>query len=72
MLGQAVAENVADRLYAIITPKIIGSSGITAISADLASTISQAKKLINVETKRMGDDILITGIFENKIKRGKL
>ncbi len=72
LLGQAVTENVADRLYVIITPKIIGRSGITAISAELASTISQAKKLINVETKRMGDDILITGIFEDKIKRGKL
>jgi len=72
LLGQAVSENIADRLYVIITPKIIGMSGITAISADLASTISQAKKLINVETKHMGDDILITGIFEDKIKQGKL
>lgn len=61
LIGNAIAESLADRIYAIIAPKIIGSSGISSVGVEIAPEITSALDLINVEYRKLGTDILITG-----------
>jgi len=61
LIGNAIAEGVADRIYAIISPKIIGHSGISSVGAEIAPDITSALDLADVEYRKLGTDFLITG-----------
>ncbi|MCD6418150.1 bifunctional diaminohydroxyphosphoribosylaminopyrimidine deaminase/5-amino-6-(5-phosphoribosylamino)uracil reductase RibD [bacterium] len=61
MIASALSEKVADRIYAIISPKIIGENGISAVSAITGKNISEAIRLSDVEIRRLGQDVVIIG-----------
>lgn len=61
LIGSAIVENIADRIYAIVTPKIIGTSGIDAVGAKITKVIDDLINLHNVEIKRLGHDVMISG-----------
>lgn len=61
LIGSAISEKIADRIYAIIAPKIVGNTGISAIGTEIAKSIDKALKLDDVEMEKSGVDIIITG-----------
>lgn len=65
IFASAIAEDMVDRIYAIIAPKLIGSSGIDAIGAEVSTTIGDAIELEEVEYRRMGKDMILTGSMPN-------
>ncbi len=53
---------LADRVYAFIAPKIVGGAqGYTPIGGEGSSTIEEGWQLTAVETKLLGQDLLVTG-----------
>ena len=67
-------QGLADEIYVYITPKILGGSGSVDISGPMAELI-EAVGLHNVDIKRFGDDVRISGfarevIGENSIVEG--
>jgi diaminohydroxyphosphoribosylaminopyrimidine deaminase/5-amino-6-(5-phosphoribosylamino)uracil reductase len=67
-------QGLADEIYVYIAPKILGGSGSVDISGPMAELI-EAVGLHNVDIKRFGDDVRISGfarevIGENSIVEG--
>ena len=53
---------LVDKIYAFIAPKIIGGEkSLTSVEGEGFLKLSEAISLKNVETERLGDDILIKG-----------
>ncbi len=53
---------LADRVYAFIAPKIVGGAqGYTPIGGEGSSIIEEGWQLTAVETKLLGQDLLVTG-----------
>ena len=68
LIGAAFEEKVADRIYAIVSPKIIGSSGINSVEVRLTATMDDVLGLDDVTVKKLGEDVLITGIPKYKVR----
>ncbi len=60
LIGSALREKVADRIYAIVAPSIIGIAGIHFANFISGASINEALQLVDVEYKRIGRDILIS------------
>jgi diaminohydroxyphosphoribosylaminopyrimidine deaminase/5-amino-6-(5-phosphoribosylamino)uracil reductase len=52
---------LADKVHAIIAPKIIGGAAYPAVAGDGIARMSDAISLRDVEIERMGDDAVIVG-----------
>ncbi len=65
LIGSAIKEGVVDRIYAIVSPKLIGSAGTPAVDAPLAPKIEQAITLAEPEVRRLGEDILLSARLRN-------
>jgi len=63
--AQAIADQVINKIYAFIAPKIIGGDGINPIGNLVIDRMSNAKLLTNVHIKTIGDDILVTGYLKD-------
>jgi diaminohydroxyphosphoribosylaminopyrimidine deaminase/5-amino-6-(5-phosphoribosylamino)uracil reductase len=63
--AQAIADQVINKIYAFIAPKIIGGDGINPIGNLGIDRMANAKLLTNVHIKTIGDDILVTGYLKD-------
>jgi len=63
LLGEAISQNSADRIYAIVAPKIIGSAGVPSIDCEIASSIKDSNILKDIEYKKLGQDMVISARF---------
>lgn len=61
LAAQAIQDQVIQKIYAFIAPKIVGGDGINPIGKIGIDLMSQAKLLSNISVKSIGEDILITG-----------
>ena len=52
---------LADKVHAIIAPKIVGGSAYPAVAGEGAARMADAWALRDVAVERLGDDVLITG-----------
>jgi len=52
---------LADKVHAIIAPKIVGGTAYPAVAGEGAARMSEALLLHEVGVDRLGDDVLITG-----------
>ncbi|MBI2723567.1 MAG: bifunctional diaminohydroxyphosphoribosylaminopyrimidine deaminase/5-amino-6-(5-phosphoribosylamino)uracil reductase RibD [Chloroflexi bacterium] len=55
------AAGLVDRVHAIIAPKIVGGALYPAVAGEGAAHMAQATVLADVESRRLGDDVLIIG-----------
>jgi diaminohydroxyphosphoribosylaminopyrimidine deaminase/5-amino-6-(5-phosphoribosylamino)uracil reductase len=62
---QAILDQVINKIYAFIAPKIIGGDGINPIGNLGIDRMANAKLLTNVHIKTIGDDILVTGYLKD-------
>ncbi|MBO6272420.1 bifunctional diaminohydroxyphosphoribosylaminopyrimidine deaminase/5-amino-6-(5-phosphoribosylamino)uracil reductase RibD [bacterium] len=61
LCGSFIKENLADKIYHFIAPKILNdNSGKSCFNGDEIEKISQSKIYRLVSVKKLGDDILIT------------
>ncbi|MFA5272150.1 MAG: bifunctional diaminohydroxyphosphoribosylaminopyrimidine deaminase/5-amino-6-(5-phosphoribosylamino)uracil reductase RibD, partial [Candidatus Omnitrophota bacterium] len=61
-LGNFLDEKLIDKMHFFISPKIVGGkNALTSIGAKGYETLSQSPHLKEIEIKRIGQDILITG-----------
>ena len=58
---RALAEKVVDKLLFFYAPKIIGAEGRAMIEALGVKRLGQSKKIKEMEVKRFGEDILVSG-----------
>jgi diaminohydroxyphosphoribosylaminopyrimidine deaminase/5-amino-6-(5-phosphoribosylamino)uracil reductase len=56
-----LAAGLADKVHAIIAPKIVGGDAYPAVAGDGAARMADALTLHDVEMQRLGDDVLVTG-----------
>ncbi len=61
LIASAFSLNLIDRIYAFISGKIIGNTGLNAVDVSVAGRIDEAICLQDVEIKRFSDDVMITG-----------
>ncbi|HEY3320895.1 MAG TPA: bifunctional diaminohydroxyphosphoribosylaminopyrimidine deaminase/5-amino-6-(5-phosphoribosylamino)uracil reductase RibD [Planctomycetota bacterium] len=62
VLGSFVGENLADRAYIFVAPKIIGGSEAPGpVGGEGAEKISAAQSLSNVSVQTQGGDVLLSG-----------
>lgn len=66
--AQAIQDQVIQKIYAFIAPKIIGGTGTDPIGDLGISLMSEAKIIENTKIKAIGDDFLITGYLRSAIK----
>ena len=52
---------LADKVHAVIAPKIVGGERYPAVAGQGARTMADALTLRDVDVQRLGDDVLITG-----------
>jgi len=55
------AAGLADKVHAIIAPKIVGGSAYPAVAGEGVAHMADAVRLQEVEVERLGDDVLISG-----------
>ena len=61
--SRALKENVVDKVFFFYAPKIIGGEGKNMIEALGITKISQSRKVKDVEVKRLGNDLMVSGYF---------
>jgi len=68
LIGSALQENVVDKMYFYIAPKIIGDqNALSAVVGLNTLQIKQSLHLQNMEVTTMGRDILVTGyVYRNR------
>jgi diaminohydroxyphosphoribosylaminopyrimidine deaminase/5-amino-6-(5-phosphoribosylamino)uracil reductase len=66
VLTSFLKENLADQIFVYIAPKILGAQGSVEIARPMAELI-QAVGLHNVDIKRFGDDVRLTGLSKKAI-----
>jgi diaminohydroxyphosphoribosylaminopyrimidine deaminase/5-amino-6-(5-phosphoribosylamino)uracil reductase len=55
------AAGLVDKVHAIIAPKIVGGTAYPAVAGEGAARMADAITLRDVETQRLGDDVVIVG-----------
>ena len=61
-------KNLINRVYAYIAPKLIGgSNALSPIEGTGMEKMDFARQLDDVEVKRLGNDILVTGIMKKEV-----
>jgi diaminohydroxyphosphoribosylaminopyrimidine deaminase/5-amino-6-(5-phosphoribosylamino)uracil reductase len=63
VLAQFVAERLADELVLFIAPKLIGADGVPLLSLDGPAKMAEAFPVEFVETRRLGDDLVVRARF---------
>ena len=58
------AAGLADKVHAIIAPKIVGGSAYPAVAGSGAARMAEAVTLRDVDIQRLGDDAVITGYVD--------
>lgn len=66
--AQAIQDQVIQKIYAFIAPKIIGGTGTNPIGDLGINLMSEAKIIENTKIKPIGDDFLITGYLRSLLK----
>lgn len=61
--SRALKEKVVDKVLFFYAPKIIGGEGKNMIEALGITKISQSRKVKDVEVKRLGNDLMVSGYF---------
>jgi diaminohydroxyphosphoribosylaminopyrimidine deaminase/5-amino-6-(5-phosphoribosylamino)uracil reductase len=59
--GSFLAGGLADKVHAIVAPKIVGGTGYPAVAGEGVAHMRDAIELRDVDVERLGDDVLITG-----------
>ena len=60
--GSFLEENLVNKVYAYIAPKLVGgASAKTPVGGRGFEKMEEAKRLKDVQTEQLGEDILITG-----------
>jgi diaminohydroxyphosphoribosylaminopyrimidine deaminase/5-amino-6-(5-phosphoribosylamino)uracil reductase len=59
--GRALGEKVVDKVCFFYAPKIIGGDGLNMIAPLGVKQMRRAKPLKDVEVKKLGKDLLVTG-----------
>jgi diaminohydroxyphosphoribosylaminopyrimidine deaminase/5-amino-6-(5-phosphoribosylamino)uracil reductase len=59
--GQLVEAGLADRVALFLAPKLIGAGGVPFLGVPGPTRMASAFQLTGVSTRRLGDDILVTG-----------
>lgn len=60
--GAFLEENLVNKVYAYIAPKMVGgSTAKTPVAGNGFEKMEEARKLKNVKTEALGEDILVTG-----------
>lgn len=59
--GQLLACGLVDQVVLFVAPKLIGAGGVPLIALPGPEKMAEAWQLENVRTRRLGDDILISG-----------
>ncbi|MEL6364973.1 MAG: bifunctional diaminohydroxyphosphoribosylaminopyrimidine deaminase/5-amino-6-(5-phosphoribosylamino)uracil reductase RibD [Pseudomonadota bacterium] len=62
-LGAFFDQGLVDEVWAFISPRIIGGPAPGAITGRGFATLGDARTLADVETERLGEDILVRGRF---------
>ncbi|MHA1569996.1 MAG: bifunctional diaminohydroxyphosphoribosylaminopyrimidine deaminase/5-amino-6-(5-phosphoribosylamino)uracil reductase RibD [Alphaproteobacteria bacterium] len=64
VLAACLSAGIADKLSLVLAPKIAGGAGaITSFEGELAATMDEAHRVLEMTTRRLGEDILIEGYF---------
>jgi diaminohydroxyphosphoribosylaminopyrimidine deaminase/5-amino-6-(5-phosphoribosylamino)uracil reductase len=61
LVGSLFDQGLVDRVFAFISPVIIGGEASTAVAGQGVDKLSDARRLERVTTTRFGEDILISG-----------
>jgi diaminohydroxyphosphoribosylaminopyrimidine deaminase/5-amino-6-(5-phosphoribosylamino)uracil reductase len=64
--GGMFAAGLVDRVHAIIAPKIVGGDAYPAVAGPGAARMADAITLRDVETQRLGDDVVIVGYVNQR------
>ncbi len=64
--GQFVAAGLADKVVLFVAPKLVGAGGVPLIATDGPDRMAEAWRLERISTKRLGDDILVSGYVAKK------
>jgi len=64
--GGMFAAGLVDRVHAIIAPKIVGGAAYPAVAGPGAARMADAITLRDVETQRLGDDVVIVGYVNQR------
>ena len=59
-------DGVVDRVVFFYAPKIIGGDGRSMVDELRVKSMSRARAIVDLETKRFGHDLMITGRILNK------
>lgn len=61
VLGQFLEQQAINRVHTYLSPKILGSNGLSPLDTKTSFPLSDCHKLHNHLVSKVGDDILITG-----------
>ncbi len=61
-----LAAGLADRVAVFVAPVLIGAAGVPLLALPGAERMADAWRLSAVSTRRLGDDMLVTGILDEK------
>jgi diaminohydroxyphosphoribosylaminopyrimidine deaminase/5-amino-6-(5-phosphoribosylamino)uracil reductase len=50
-----------DRIVWFVAPSVLGGDGVAAVGALGIGRASEARRLVDVEVERAGDDVVVTG-----------
>jgi diaminohydroxyphosphoribosylaminopyrimidine deaminase/5-amino-6-(5-phosphoribosylamino)uracil reductase len=59
--GQLLQAGLVDDVVLYIAPKMVGAGGVPLLGVEGVQTMAEAWRLDGVETRRLGEDVLITG-----------
>jgi len=66
VIASFLKQRLADEIVVYITPKILGAQGGVAITESMAE-LTEAVGLYNVDIKRFGDDVRLTGLSKKAL-----
>ncbi|GAG96418.1 unnamed protein product, partial [marine sediment metagenome] len=66
VIAAFLKQRLADEIVVYITPKILGAQGGVGINPPMAE-LTEAVGLYNVDIKRFGDDVRLTGLSKKTL-----
>jgi diaminohydroxyphosphoribosylaminopyrimidine deaminase/5-amino-6-(5-phosphoribosylamino)uracil reductase len=70
--GQLLAAGLVDEVAIFIAPKLIGAGGVPLVAVEGPARMAEAWGLERVSTRRLGDDILVTGdVAKRRVVRSR-
>lgn len=65
LLGHALEQKIADKLYMYIAPVVLGSNGLSVFSTNGINNVTEGINFKNTKIKKIGRDVRLTGVLRS-------